>query len=60
MSGEPVDFEYINIAKAVLHCRIVANGDIETAQEAVNVVTTTKADGIMIGRAAIANLWIFR
>ncbi|MDR1457672.1 MAG: tRNA-dihydrouridine synthase [Puniceicoccales bacterium] len=60
MYGEPVDFEYINIAKAALNCPVIANGDIKTAQEAVNVVKKTNADGIMIGRAAIANPWIFR
>ncbi|MDR2603224.1 MAG: tRNA-dihydrouridine synthase [Puniceicoccales bacterium] len=60
MYGEPVDFECISIAKAALNCPVIANGDIKTAQEAVNVIRRTNADGVMIGRAAISNPWIFR
>ncbi|MDR1527992.1 MAG: tRNA-dihydrouridine synthase family protein [Puniceicoccales bacterium] len=60
MYGEPVDFECISIAKAVLDCPVIANGDIKTAQEAVGIIKNTNADGIMIGRAAISNPWIFR
>jgi tRNA-dihydrouridine synthase len=55
MYGELVDFECINIAKDVLNCPVIANGDIKTAQEAINVVKKTNADGIMTGRAAISN-----
>jgi tRNA-dihydrouridine synthase len=60
MYGEPVDFKYINIAKTVLGCPVIANGDIKTAQEAVNIIKETNADGVMIGRTAISNPWIFR
>ncbi|MDR1173441.1 MAG: tRNA-dihydrouridine synthase family protein [Puniceicoccales bacterium] len=60
MYGEPVDFECIKIAKAALNCPVIANGDIKTAKEAVNIIKKTNADGIMIGRAAISNPWIFR
>ncbi|MDR2779029.1 MAG: tRNA-dihydrouridine synthase family protein [Puniceicoccales bacterium] len=60
MYGEPVDFEYVKIAKAALDCPVIANGDIKTAQEAINVIKETNADGVMIGRAAVSNPWIFR
>jgi tRNA-dihydrouridine synthase len=60
MYSEPVDFEYITIAKAALDCPVIANGDIKTAQEAANIIEKTNANGIMIGRAAISNPWIFR
>jgi tRNA-dihydrouridine synthase len=60
MYDEPVDFECINVAKATLDCPVIANGDIRTAQEAINIIEKTNADGIMIGRAAISNPWIFR
>ena len=39
---------------------VFANGDIDTAQKAVEVLAITGADGIMIGRAAQGNPWIFR
>ncbi|MDR1891003.1 MAG: tRNA-dihydrouridine synthase family protein [Puniceicoccales bacterium] len=60
MYGEPVNFEYVKIAKAALRCHVIANGDVKTAQEAVNIIKETNADGVMIGRAAISNPWIFR
>ncbi len=39
---------------------VIANGDICTHQEAGRVLEYTSADGIMIGRAAQGNPWIFR
>jgi tRNA-dihydrouridine synthase B len=39
---------------------VFANGDITTPLEAKNVLKFTGADGVMIGRAAQGNPWIFR
>jgi tRNA-dihydrouridine synthase B len=39
---------------------VFANGDIETPQKAAEVLKITGADGLMIGRAAQGNPWIFR
>jgi len=39
---------------------VFANGDIETPQKAVEVLRYTGADGLMVGRAAQGNPWIFR
>lgn len=39
---------------------VFANGDIETPQKARDVLRNTGADGLMIGRAAQGNPWIFR
>lgn len=39
---------------------VVANGDITDPVEAARVLALTGADGIMIGRAAQGNPWIFR
>ena len=39
---------------------VIANGDIGTPQQAAHVLGSTGVDGIMIGRAARGNPWIFR
>jgi tRNA-dihydrouridine synthase B len=39
---------------------VIANGDIESPEQAREVLESTAADGIMIGRAAQGNPWIFR
>ena len=39
---------------------VIANGDICTPQQAAHVLRETGVDGIMIGRAALGNPWIFR
>jgi tRNA-dihydrouridine synthase B len=38
---------------------IIANGDIDSAEKAHEVLTRTGADAIMIGRAAQGNPWLF-
>jgi len=54
--------EYDTIAeiKRTVKIPIVANGDIATPEKAAEVLRRTGADGIMIGRAAQGNPWIFR
>jgi tRNA-dihydrouridine synthase B len=56
------DAEYETIAaiKAAVNIPVIANGDIETPQKAKAVLEQTKADGIMIGRAAQGRPWIFK
>jgi tRNA-dihydrouridine synthase B len=39
---------------------VIANGDIETPEKALLVLQQTGADGLMIGRAAQGNPWIFQ
>ncbi len=54
--------EYDTIAqvKAQVGIPVIANGDITTPQKARFVLDYTKADGLMIGRAAQGRPWIFR
>ncbi|MGO3405708.1 tRNA dihydrouridine synthase DusB [Marinomonas sp.] len=54
--------EYDTIAEIKQHLTIpvFANGDIKDAKTAKFVMDYTKADGVMIGRAAQGRPWIFR
>jgi len=46
--------------KAAVDIPVIANGDVRTAGEARRVLEESGADGLMIGRAAQGNPWIFR
>jgi len=54
--------EYDTIAevKSATRLPVIANGDITTPQKAKYVLDYTRADGVMIGRAAQGRPWIFR
>jgi len=54
--------EYDTIAsiKAAVRIPVIANGDIDAPEKAAHVLRHTGADGLMIGRAAQGNPWIFR
>ncbi len=39
---------------------IIGNGDVQTAEDAHRMVRETGCHGVMIGRAALTNPWIFR
>ena len=44
---------------ARIHIPIIGNGDITSAEQAALALQQYKVDGIMIGRAAMGNPWIF-
>ena len=54
--------EYETIAQIVdaISIPVIANGDIRSAEDARRVLECTGAAGVMIGRAAQGNPWIFR
>jgi len=54
------EFDTVAQVKAGVRIPVIANGDIATPEEAKRVLAYTRADGIMIGRAAHGRPWIFR
>jgi tRNA-dihydrouridine synthase len=50
------------IARAVSRakCPVLANGNVTSGARAASVLAATRASGVMIGRHAIRNPWIFR
>ena len=49
------DYEYIRLAKEAVKIPIIANGDINSLDKAIEVLNYTQADGLMIGRGALGN-----
>ena len=58
--GGQAEHDTVAAVKAALRIPVVANGDIATPQQALQVLQRTGADAIMIGRAAQGRPWIFR
>ncbi len=54
-----VDYDAIAEVKQALKIPVIANGDITSYEKAQWVLEHTKADGLMIGRGAIGQPWIF-
>lgn len=57
--GGKVDWDAIAEVKSAVSIPVIANGDIRTVADIEKVRSHTACDGVMIGRAAIGNPWIF-
>lgn len=55
----PVHYDLIRQAAEALPCPVCANGHVYSAEQALQVLTQTKARGLMIGRGAIRSPWLF-
>jgi nifR3 family TIM-barrel protein len=55
-----VRYDLISRAASQLKCPVLANGNIHGPQQAHAVLAETGARGLMIGRGAIRNPWLFR
>lgn len=53
------DWNEIAKAKAAVSIPVMANGDVFTAGDALEIVRATGADFVMVGRGAQGNPWIF-
>ena len=58
-SGQ-ADWSIIRQVKQAVAIPVIGNGDIRTPQDAKRILNETGCDGIMIGRGAQGNPWIFR
>src|SRR5271155_3183154 len=54
-----VHYDAIERAARLMPCPVFANGDVRCVESARRIVATTGARGLMIGRGAIRNPWIF-
>jgi tRNA-dihydrouridine synthase B len=54
-----IDLSVIERTKNAVSVPVVGNGDIYTASDAVEMMRKTGCDGVMIGRGAEGNPWIF-
>ncbi|MGH8750871.1 MAG: tRNA dihydrouridine synthase DusB [Burkholderiales bacterium] len=58
-SGQ-AEYDTIAAVKAQAGIPVIANGDIRTPEQVKQVLDYTRADAVMIGRAAQGRPWIFR
>ena len=58
-SGQ-ADWDVIRAVKQAVRIPVIANGDVRNAGDLSRILAATGADGVMIGRAAQGNPWLFR
>ncbi len=55
----PVEYATVAEVKNAVKIPVIGNGDIASGQDAVNVMKMTGCDGVMVGRAAQGNPFVF-
>jgi len=58
-TGE-AEYDTLRAVRNAIRIPLIANGDIDSPEKARQVLLTTGADAVMIGRAARGRPWIFR
>jgi len=56
----PADWSWIKKVKKTVKIPVIGNGDVSDAPAALRMKAETGCDGVMIGRGAVRNPWIFK
>ena len=59
MYNPGIDLSIIQGVKNALSIPVIGNGDIKCARDAIEMINITGCDGVMIGRGALGEPWIF-
>ncbi|WP_241421543.1 tRNA dihydrouridine synthase DusB [Candidatus Contubernalis alkaliaceticus] len=54
------DWEIIGAIKASFNIPVIGNGDVRGPLDCIRMMEETRCDGVMIGRGALGNPWIFQ
>ena len=54
-----IDLDIITKVKKSVSIPVIGNGDIYSSRDALEMIKQTECDGIMIGRGAMGNPWLF-
>jgi len=57
--GGPADWEKLGEIKQALKIPVIGNGGVVKPEDAVEMVRVSGVDGVMIGRGAVGNPWLF-
>jgi nifR3 family TIM-barrel protein len=57
--GGRADWDAIAEVKQAVRVPVIGNGDVQTVADTARIKAHTGCDGVMIGRAAIGNPWLF-